>query len=186
MTTTHRVLMICGSLRKGSTSEAVLRTASTLLPEGVTASYYEGLAMLPHFNPDNDRGPLHRVVAELRAAIAAADALLICTPEYAGALPGSFKNLLDWTVGGVEIADKPTAWLNAAGQGSPNGGRLAHESLRTVLDYTGARIVDAACVRIPVKPSAIDADGIVRDEAAREQIRQALATLLGRRPGPIR
>lgn len=43
---------------------------------------------------------------------AAADAVLFCTPEYAGALPGSFKNLLDWTVGGGETYGKPAAWIN--------------------------------------------------------------------------
>ena len=49
------------------------------------------MAELPHFNPDDDREgePVHPAVAQLRAEITAADALLLCTPEYAGALPGA-------------------------------------------------------------------------------------------------
>ena len=70
---------------------------------------------LPHFNPDDDHDPLPHAVADLRARIGAADAVLICTPEYAGALPGTFKNLLDWSVGGPEMYGKPVAWVNASG-----------------------------------------------------------------------
>ena len=54
------------------------------------------------------------MAADLRQEIAAADAVLFCTPEYAGTLPGSFKNLLDWTVGGGEIYGKPAVWINPA------------------------------------------------------------------------
>ena len=92
-----RVLLISGSLRAASTNTAVLRTARAVAPEGIEAVLYEGMAALPHFNPDDDAegAPVHPAVAELRAGIAAAGALLFCTPEYAGALPGSFKNLLE-------------------------------------------------------------------------------------------
>lgn len=101
------ILLISGSLRVGSNA-AALRTVHELVPESVL---FDGLAMLPHFNPDDDAEPLHPAVAALRSAIAEADAVLFCTPEYAGALPGSFKNLLDWTIGG-EIYQKPVAWIN--------------------------------------------------------------------------
>src|SRR5205823_7867073 len=86
--------------------------------------------------------------AQLRAAIAHADAILVCTPEYAGTLPGSFKNLLDWTVGGTEIGGKPTAWINAA---NPGRGEGAVATLRSVLEYTDAAIVEEACVRIAIE-----------------------------------
>jgi chromate reductase len=75
---------------------------------------FDGMALLPHFNPDDDTEPLPAPVADLRARIAAADAVLFSTPEYAGALPGSFKNLLDWTIGGGEIYQKPVAWINVS------------------------------------------------------------------------
>ena len=94
------LLLIGGSLRGGSGNAAVLQTVHELSPE---STIYGGLGSLPHFNPDDDREPLDHAVAELRAGIKAAHALLFCTPEYAGGLPGSFKNLLDWTVGGGEI-----------------------------------------------------------------------------------
>ncbi|MGH3875877.1 MAG: NADPH-dependent FMN reductase [Actinophytocola sp.] len=107
-------MMISGSLRGPSNNSALLRTAKTLMPDGFRGVDYEGMADLPHFNPDDDLDPLPESVIDLRTRIAESAGLVLCTPEYAGALPGSFKNLLDWTVGGIEIGDKQTAWINVS------------------------------------------------------------------------
>ncbi len=114
----RQVLLVSGSLRAGSTNTALLRTAQRVAPPEITAVLYDGLARLPHFNPDDDRPPLHPAVAELRLAIRASDAILFCTPEYAGALPGSFKNLLEWTIGD----DQPPGDARVVGRG---GGQLS-------------------------------------------------------------
>jgi NAD(P)H-dependent FMN reductase len=158
-----QVLLLCGSVRKGSSNEAMLRLVQDVAGETYGVVFYEGLGDLPHFNPDLDADPLPAPVAALRTSIADADAVLICTPEYAGTLPGSFKNLLDWTVGGTEICDKPTAWINAA---NPGRGEGATATLRMVLQYTGAAIVEDACVRIAIA-----------DSDARERISAVLAAL---------
>ncbi|WP_030773638.1 MULTISPECIES: NADPH-dependent FMN reductase [unclassified Streptomyces] len=178
MSTPPSILLLSGSLRSGSSNESVLRTAQAVAPARVRAVLYAGLAALPHFNPDDDTDPLPAPVAELRAAIDAATAILICAPEYAGTLPGSFKNLLDWTVGGTEICDKPVAWVNAAAAGRGGG---AESTLRTVLGYTGADIVESACVSVPVDRGTVGADGIITDEAVREQLGAVLARLLAPR-----
>jgi NAD(P)H-dependent FMN reductase len=170
-----RILMFTGSLRYGSTNTALLRTAEVVAPDGAAALLYAGLGALPLFNPDDDTEPLPPAVADLRAAIAAADALLISTPEYAGALPGPCKNLLDWTVGGGETYGKPVAWINASG--SPTGAVDAHRSLRTVLTYTGADIVEGACAHIPVPRSSVGPDGLILDAGIRKQIADALGVI---------
>ncbi|HET8630442.1 MAG TPA: NAD(P)H-dependent oxidoreductase [Thermomicrobiales bacterium] len=175
MGTTCRILTICGSLRAGSSNAAVLRTAQEVAPDGVAVSGYDGLAALPHFNPDDDAEPLHPAVADLRARIRAADALLFSTPEYAGALPGSFKNLLDWTVGGGETYGKPAAWINASA--SQTGAADAHESLRKVLERTGTDIVEAACAHIPVPRQAVGPDGLIGDPVIRQEIAGVLQAL---------
>jgi NAD(P)H-dependent FMN reductase len=180
MRSTCRVLLISGSLRAMSTNTALLRTARAVAIGGVEAVLYDGLGTLPHFNPDDDPegGPVHPAVADLRAQIAAADALLFCTPEYAGALlPGSFKNLLDWTVGGGETYGMPVGWVNASGPAAPTGGAGAHGSLRAVLTYTGTDIVEAACVRIPVARGSVGADGLIDDPSVRDRVAAVLATL---------
>lgn len=171
------MLLLCGSLRSGSVNQAALQSAQLLLPEQSKAEIFPFLAELPAFNPDDDRDPLHPVVADLRARIGQADALLICTPEYAGALPGAFKNLLDWTVGGGEMDQKPVGWLNTAGVTAPTGGADAHASLRTVLTYLGANIVEEACVRLPLTRKAVNDQGLLQGEDL-QMIQVALTALM--------
>lgn len=176
-----QILLVSGSLRAGSTNTALLQTARAIAPGGVTTMLYGGMAGLPHFNPDNDSEgePVHAAVAGLRAQITTADALLFCTPEYAGALPGALKNLLEWTVGDAGTYGKPVAWINASGPAAPTGAADAHASLRKVMGYVGADIVEPACVRIPVARAAVDADGTIGDPTIRGQIADTLTTLAG-------
>ncbi len=173
------ILLISGSLRGGSTNTAMLRTARAVAPAGISASLYEGMDGLPHFNPDDDLegGQLAAPVAALRARLREVAAVLICTPEYAGALPGALKNLLEWTVGGGELYGKSVAWINASGRAAPKGGADAHESLRKVLGYVGADIVEDACVRIPVARDAIGPDGLIADSLIRARAVDCLRAL---------
>jgi NAD(P)H-dependent FMN reductase len=175
-----KLLLISGSLRAGSSNSATLRTAAALTPAGVEAEIYDGMGRLPHFNPDDDPADgigLDAEVATLRAALGEADALLLCTPEYAGALPGSFKNLLDWTVGGGQMDAMPTAWINVSGAAAPSGGADAHESLRKILGFTGAQIVEDACLRLPLARGDVGEDGLIAPEEARAAIVGALTAL---------
>ncbi|HEV7774573.1 MAG TPA: NADPH-dependent FMN reductase [Conexibacter sp.] len=175
----YRILLISGSLRGGSTNTALLRTAREVAPAGVATVLYEGMAGLPHFNPDDDAEgmPVHSAVAALRAAIHEADVLLLSTPEYAGALPGSFKNLLEWTVGDASTYRKPVAWVNTSGSAAPTGAADAHDSLRKVLGYVHAEIVEEACAWIPVPRGAVGADGLIVDVEIRSQVADVLAAL---------
>ncbi|MGI8667161.1 MAG: NADPH-dependent FMN reductase [Jatrophihabitans sp.] len=171
------LLLITGSTRAGSTNGAALRTAQALVADGllpdVRAEYYDGLSRLPHFNPDDDVEPLPPAVADLRARIGAAGALLFCTPEYAGALPGTLKNLLDWTIGGGEMSGKPVGWLNCSDRGAAG----AYAELRTVLGYAGTVLVADGCAEVTVSRSDLSPAGLVEDPARRQQILAVLAAL---------
>lgn len=169
-----RLLLISGSTRAGSTNTAVLRSVRQLAPGD--AELYSELAMLPAFDPDADRDPLPETVDRLRRSVAASDAILFCTPEYAGALPGSFKNLLDWLVGDVVLTGMPVAWINVASVAAPTGGAGAHGELRTVLGYVQATIVEAACLRIPLARTDV-VDGVVADERLRGEFAAAVREL---------
>ena len=167
-----RVLLISGSTRVASTNTAALRTVRTVAPGGVTAVLFDGLAELPPFTPDDDTPPMP--VERLRRQLAAADVVLFCTPEYAGALPGSFKNLIDWTVGSGELYRKPVAWINVAAGGRGGG---ASAELRTVLGYVDAAVIEPACVRLPVPGDAIGPDGTVADDDVRAGLIGVLRTI---------
>ena len=165
-----RVLLVSGSTRAGSTNSFVLEALRELRLPGIVTDSYDGLVALPAFVPGDAEPAL---VVDLLERIAAADAVLFSTPEYAGGLPGSLKNLLDWTVGGGQLYGKPVAWLDVA---NPGRGQGARAQLRTVLGYVGARIVDAACVHVMLQR----VDGrVVLDPSAAGDLSAAVAALVG-------
>jgi chromate reductase, NAD(P)H dehydrogenase (quinone) len=170
-----RILLVSGSTRGASTNSALLRTAAAGPPDGVVAELYAGMTDLPHFNPDDHHDPLPPAVADLRTRIGTADAVLICTPEYVGALPGTFKNLLDWSVGGPEMYGKPVACVNASA--SPTRAAHAHASLETVLRTIHADVVTEACAHIAVPRQTVGGDGLVAGPEVRSRIREVLTIL---------
>jgi chromate reductase len=180
----RRVLLLPGSLRAQSTNSAILRTARAVAPDaGIEPDLYEGLGVLPHFNPDGDRDPRPPAIDDLRQRIRVADALMFSVPEYAGALPGSLKNLLDWTIGDERagsIYEKPVAWINA----SPRGAVNAHEQLRHVLNYAHATIIEDACVHIPAMSDLVGPEGLITDTSVWVRIAEALTVLASACRGP--
>lgn len=138
-----QILGIAGSLRSGSVNGQLLQLVAGTLPDGVEFAVWEGLRDIPPFDEDTETTP-SVAVAGLRSAVAAADAVLIATPEYNGSIPGALKNALDWSSrpGATNaFRGKPVAVIGA----SPGafGGVWAHEETRKVLGIMGARVVAA-------------------------------------------
>jgi NAD(P)H-dependent FMN reductase len=166
-----RLLLICGSTRAGSSNFAAVRAVHELDLPGLSTDLYGSLPELPAFVPGEE--PVPAPVADLLDRIRAADAVVICTPEYAGGLPGSLKNLLDWTVAGGELYEKPVAWLDVA---NPGRGEGARTQLAVVLGYVGARIVPEACIHLDLDRS----EGGVRIAPAEQpELVRAVTCLLG-------
>lgn len=167
------VVLVSGSTRAGSTNTAALRTAAALAVPGVEATLWERLVDVPAFVPEDGAEP-PAVVAELRDLLGSADAVVFCTPEYAGTLPGSLKNAVDWLVGSGELYRKPVAWINV---GAPGRGGGAEATLATVLGYVDAEVVEPACVRIPIARDLVGANGTVHDPNIRDRLAAQLATV---------
>jgi NAD(P)H-dependent FMN reductase len=128
------LLGISGSLRAESSNSALLHAMVALAPDRLTL--WERVGTLPHFNPGDDGG---EPVASLRAAVTDADAVVIATPEYAGGMPGSLKNALDWLVGTGELYEKPVAVLSAAP--SRERGLHARQWVEDVVRMQGGHVV---------------------------------------------
>ena len=157
--TAVRVLSISGSLRRESHNGALLRVAATLLPPGVEAVRFEGLRALPPYDADEDVDPAPAAVRDLRDAIAAADAVLISTPEYNASIPGQLKNALDWA--SRPLPENPLRGMPVAVVGASTsvfGAVWAQAELRKVLGAIGARVIDRD---LPVAAAhlAFDGDG---------------------------
>jgi NAD(P)H-dependent FMN reductase len=164
-----RALAISGSLRAVSTNTVLLEAAMLLEPGGMEIEFWQGLAALPHFNPDDDVDPLPPTVADWRAKVAAADGLLISSPEYARGIPGSLKNALDWLVSGPEHPDKPIAFFHASERGV-----ASQAALRLVLETMGTRIVDSACITINLLGTEKDAVTVAANPEYAAKIKAAL------------
>jgi chromate reductase len=136
------VLGIAGSLRSGSHNAQLLRHVAEELPEGVELEVFDRLAEIPAYDPDlEDLSP--DAVEDLKAAIAAADAVLIATPEYNGSIPGALKNALDWVsrpIAETPIRSKPVAVIGAST--GAFGAVWAQRELKKVLGLMGARVLD--------------------------------------------
>jgi chromate reductase len=171
-----KIVAISGSLRARSSNSALLRAAATLAPVGMELVFYEELGALPHFNPDLDfEGATPApAVHRLRETLAAADGVVICSPEYAHGLPGSLKNGLDWIVSSGELTDKPVLLLNAA----PAGGEIAQALLTDTLQMMGARVLREASLSAPFLRQRLDPQvTTLADADAREKLKASLEAL---------
>lgn len=167
-----RILTVSGSLRSASSNSRLLRAAVALAPAGVQLVAYDGLASLPFFSPDLDRDPLPAPVAELRAAVRDARAVIISSPEYAHGVPGVLKNALDWLVSGFEVPGRPFTLWNP----SPSS-RFAQPSLAETLRTMSAALVDEACITVPLAGRDLDEPGIVSTPDIAGPMRAALELL---------
>lgn len=137
------ILGISGSLRRGSHNARLLRAAASLLPPGAELEVFDGLEDLPPYDADRDVEPAAPAVARLREEIAAADAVLIATPEYNGSIPGVLKNALDWAsrpFPGSALRGKPVAVIGAST--GLFGAVWAQAETRKVLGVIGADVID--------------------------------------------
>ena len=167
------ILAISGSLRPASANTSLLRAAAQLVPAGVTVSLYDGLGNLPHFSPERDVNDAPAAVHDLRTQLRNANAVLICTPEYAHGIPGVLKNGLDWVVSSGEFVNKPTGVISAA-----TGGEYAHASLTETLSVMSAQLPEGASLIISFVRTKIDADGRITDAQTAMSVQAVLNTLI--------
>lgn len=167
--TMTKILAIPGSLRANSSSNLVLQSIISSAPEIVIVEVYNDVGVLPHFN---DPKQVPSAVTEFRKKVKEADAVLICTPEYAFGIPGSLKNALDWTVSSGEFIDKPVGLVTASSQGEKG-----HAALLLVLTAISAKIIDDATLLIPFVRSKLDASGNIKDHDLTNELKKVVENL---------
>jgi NAD(P)H-dependent FMN reductase len=169
---TVRLLTICGSLGPGSANRAALDVVETeARAQGTDIVSDVFLADIPPFRPELVDTPPASVAA-FRQQIAAADAVVIASPEYAGGIAGTVKNALDWVVGNGDLYGKPVGAL-AAGS---TGGVHALAQLALTLGYQGALVVAELGIAAP--KTKVDADGRYTDPDTLAALRTFTAAVL--------
>ena len=140
----NKIFAISGSTKQASTNKVLLNAIAALTADSFEIEIFGGIDQLPHFNPDLDNETPPAAVTDFRNGLKQADAILICTPEYAMGVPGSLKNAIDWTVSSCEFSHKPTALITASSQGFKG-----HAALMETLKIIEAKITEATQLIIP-------------------------------------
>lgn len=169
------ILAIPGSLRKGSFNRGLLVAAAESLPENTTLEIFD-LHAIPFYNEDLEKAGDPPAVAELKAKITAADALMIATPEYNNSIPGVLKNALDWASRGriPAVSGKPLAIL---GGGGNYGSVRAQDDLRKVAITINLLVLNRPEVAVQRIREKFDNEGRLADEATRQAIAAQLLAL---------
>src|SRR2546421_11480350 len=169
------IIGISGSVRRGSFNAALLRAAVAAAPEGIDLRT-ESIADIPLYNGDLEaEHGIPAPVARLKDAIAAADGLLLVTPEYNNSIPGVAKNAIDWLSRPVaDIArvfgGKPVAIAGASPGGF--GTVLSQNAWLPVFRTLGADLWSGGRLLVSRAGGVIDANGEITDTATRDNIRR--------------
>jgi chromate reductase, NAD(P)H dehydrogenase (quinone) len=171
------VLVICGSLRKGSYNAALARTLSALAPAGMKLRAARSFERFPIYNFDvQNTSGFPTDVVTWADAVRSADGLIIVSPEYNWSIPGGLKNAIDWVsrMKDQPFKDKPVALQSAAG-GILGGSRMQYH-LRQSLTSIDALLFGRPEVIVTFAAQKFDEKTLeLKDHTALDMIKLQLA-----------
>ena len=172
------ILGLSGSLRRDSYNSALLRAAATSMPAGATLAI-GSIREIPLYDGDVEAASgVPASVTRLKDAIAAADGLLLATPEYNNSMPGVFKNAIDWTSRPASdiprvFGGRPVALIGASPGGF--GTILSQNAWLPVLRTLGTAHWTEGRLLVSRAGSAFGPDGELIDAKVRDALAAYLA-----------
>jgi chromate reductase len=172
---TLSILGFAGSLRQGSYNRALLLAASELAPDGMAIDIFD-LADVPLYNGDVEGDGDPAPVARFKAAIRAADGVLMVTPEYNHGVPGVMKNAVDWASrppGDAPLGGKPVGIIGA----SPGitGSARGQSQLRQAFEFTNSFCMPQPELLVFKAHEKFDAAGKLKDAVTAQYLGRYLA-----------
>jgi chromate reductase len=167
------IIGLSGSLRGASFNSMLLRAASQVAAPETTVEI-ASLRGIPLYDGDIEAAEgIPKPVEELKSRIAAADGLLIVTPEYNNSIPGVLKNAIDWLSRPPKdiqkvFGDRPVAVMGATpGQ---SGTALAQAAWLPVLRTLGAAPWFGNRMMLSNADEVFDSEGKMIDEKTRMRL----------------
>ncbi len=170
-----KLIGIAGSLRAGSFNAALLRAAAQLMPDGASLEI-ASIKDIPLYDGDVEASQgIPQPVTSMKDLIAAADGLLLVTPEYNNGIPGVFKNAIDWlSRPPADIARvfgrRPVAVIGASPGGF--GTILAQNAWLPVLRTLGTRPWFDSRLMVSRAGNVFNEKGEIVDEKIKAQLQQ--------------
>jgi NAD(P)H-dependent FMN reductase len=167
MKSTKKIFAISGSTRSNSSNLKILKQIAELSKALFELKIFEGLAEIPHFNPDLDTENPPQQVTSLRNEIQEADGVIICSPEYVFSLPGSLKNALEWCVSTTIFSKKKVGLITASASGEKG-----HEELQLIMKTIEAHFNEDTSLLIQGVRGKVNAEGTIVDNLTLKQIQK--------------
>lgn len=171
------VLVICGSLRKGSYNAALTRALPSLAPPEMKLITAPSFASFPLYNQDvQDGSGFPGPVIDLAEAVRAADGVLFVTPEYNWSMPGGLKNAIDWVsrIKDQPFAEKPVAIQSCSG--GPLGGARMQYHWRMAMTFCKAYIYGTPEVFVGNAAAKFDKNTLeLTDQPTKDAVKTQLA-----------
>ncbi len=171
------VLVICGSLRKGSYNRALTRALPALAPPEMKFTAAPDFETLPMYNADiQEASGFPPAAQDLATAIRNADGVLFVSPEYNWSMPGWLKNAIDWVsrMKDQPFQEKPVA-IQSCSQGPLGGARMQYH-WRMSMTFLKAFTFGTPEIFVGNAASKFDKDTLeLTDQPTRDIIRQQLA-----------
>jgi chromate reductase len=170
------VIAISGALRKASYNASLLRAAVELAPPNLQIDPLS-IRDVPLYDGDVEAAGIPEPVRMLKDRLAAADGLLLVTPEYNNSIPGVMKNAIDWMSRPAKdiprvFGSKPVALMGATpGRGAT---ALAHVAWLPVLRTLGTDPWFGPRVQIPNAAKVFDPEGRLADDETRSIVAKFL------------
>ncbi len=171
--TKKKVLAICGSTRKDSTNESILKGIAQANSDRFDMTIFNKIDSLPHFNPEVEGAEIE-VIDQFLKSIEDADGVLFCTPEYVFSLPGSLKNAIEWTIPTTVLLNKPVAVIVASGIGEK-----AFESLILIMNTVGAKMPAESTLLIQGLRNKFDSSGMPTGEELKQSMKRLMESFEG-------
>jgi chromate reductase len=144
-----------------------------LSAENLDTTIFDGIANLPQFNPDDDGENVADEVAGFRQQLNNAEGIIICTAQYAHGVPGTLKNVIDWTISTSQFPHKATMLITASPDGS-----FGHKALLAKLKAIEARNIDNLQLVISFAKTKINNENQITDDKTLQDVHALLATFI--------
>jgi chromate reductase len=165
-----QILIICGSLRRGSYNRMLGELAMREAPEGMRFEWAE-IGDLPLFSEDLEANPPGSV-ERLRSHIGKSDAVLFVSPEYNYSVPGVLKNAIDWASRPYGKGALQGKTVGVMGASTGIGGTIRMQGhIRQSFQFLSAHCMPMPEVVVTFAATKFDEQGELTDEATRGYVR---------------